>query len=229
MQRYHWENTLNARDLGYTPTAAGKYIKFQRFIRSDAPCKITDEVKDFLAEKNIRTVIDLRNENIMKISPNAFENDRRFSVFHFPLLICSKPPKSEKDVVENYYKMLENKEAISQIFYTMAHSEGGVLFHCQEGKDRTGIISALLLLLGGVEDIDIIADYEISNAYLYEMIKTAKTIPGGVSDFLLYVKPEYMEAVLTYLREKYGVVENYVLKKGVLQIEIEMLKRKLLE
>lgn len=51
MQRYHWENTLNARDLGYTPTAAGKYIKFQRFIRSDAPCKITDEVKDFFGGK----------------------------------------------------------------------------------------------------------------------------------------------------------------------------------
>ncbi|WP_408629652.1 tyrosine-protein phosphatase [Acetatifactor aquisgranensis] len=44
----------------------------------------------------------------------------------------------------SYY---ENDEAIFQIFHTMADSEGGTLFHCQEGKDRTGVISALLLLL----------------------------------------------------------------------------------
>lgn len=54
MQRYNWENTFNTRDLGYTPTTTSKYIKFQRFIRSDAPCKIKDEVKDFLLEKMLR-------------------------------------------------------------------------------------------------------------------------------------------------------------------------------
>ncbi|MCD7835164.1 MAG: tyrosine-protein phosphatase [Lachnospiraceae bacterium] len=104
------------------------------------------------------TIIDLRNENIVKISPNAFENDN----------------------------------AIFNIFHTMANSEGGILFHCQEGKDRTGVISALLMLLGNVADVDIIADYEISNAYLYEMTKVAKTIPNAVPDYLLYIKSEYM-------------------------------------
>ena len=84
MQRYNWENTLNARDLGLTPTTVGKYIKFQRFIRSDAPCKIKDNVKDFLVEKDIRTIIDLRNENIIKINPNAFEEDIRFTTYNFP-------------------------------------------------------------------------------------------------------------------------------------------------
>ena len=229
MQRYNWENTLNARDLGFTPTTSGKYIKFQRFIRSDAPCKIKDHVKDFLVEKDIRTIIDLRNENIIKINPNAFEEDIRFTTYHFPLSINPKPPKSEEDVIENYYRMIENDESIFHVFHTMAHAPGGILFHCQEGKDRTGVISALLLLLGEVADIDIIADYEISNAYLYEMTKIAKTIPQGIPDFLLSIKPEYMEAVLLYLREKYATIENYLLKKGILQTEIDMLKRKLLE
>lgn len=125
--------------------------------------------------------------------------------------------------------MIENDESIFHIFHTMANATGGILFHCQEGKDRTGVISALLLLLGDVADIDIIADYEISNAYLYEMTKIAKTIPQGIPDFLLYIKSEYMEAILLYLREKYATIENYLLKKGILQNEIDMLKRKLLE
>lgn len=229
MQRYNWENTFNARDLGYTPTITGNYIKYLKFIRSDAPCKISDDIKDFLAEKNIKTIIDLRNKNIVKISPNAFADDKRFLTYNFPLSVNPKVPKSEEDVIENYYRMLENDKAIFDIFHTMANSEGGILFHCQEGKDRTGVISALLLLLGDVADIDVIADYEISNAYLYEITKVAKTIPNGIPDYLLYIKSEYMEAILTYLREKYGGIENYLLKKGVSQIEIEKLKSKLLK
>ena len=229
MQRYNWENTFNSRDLGYTPTATGRYIKFQRFICSDAPCKIKNNVKDFLVDKNVKTVIDLRSENIVKINPNAFAEDVRFSTYNFPLSVNPKVPKSEEDVIENYYRMLENDEAIFQIFHTMAVSEGGIFFHCQEGKDRTGVISALLLLLGNVADIDIIADYEISNAYLYQMTQIAKNVPGGIPDFLLYIKAEYMDAVLSYLRDKYGAIEDYLLKKGILKTEIEMLKRKLLE
>lgn len=229
MQRYNWENTFNSRDLGYTPTATGRYIKFQRFIRSDAPCKIKNNVKDFLVDKNVKTVINLRSENIVKINPNAFAEDVRFSTYNFPLSVNPKVPKSEEDVIENYYRMLENDEAIFQIFHTMAVSEGGIFFHCQEGKDRTGVISALLLLLGNVADIDIIADYEISNAYLYQMTQIAKNVPGGIPDFLLYIKAEYMDAVLSYLRDKYGAIEDYLLKKGILKTEIEMLKRKLLE
>ena len=53
MQRYDWIHTFNVRDLGYTPTMNGKYIKPQRFIRSDAPHTIDDAVKEFLIEHNI--------------------------------------------------------------------------------------------------------------------------------------------------------------------------------
>lgn len=48
MQRYNWENTFNTRDLGHTPTMGGGYIKPQRFIRSDAPHTVSDDVTEFL-------------------------------------------------------------------------------------------------------------------------------------------------------------------------------------
>ena len=229
MKRYVWENTFNTRDLGHTPTAAGDYIKCLSFIRSDAPCKITDEAKDFLLRNNIRTVIDLRGEKTSKAKPNAFTGDARFMAHNFPLSVNPKVPKSEEIFIENYYGMLENDDAICNIFHTMADAEGGVLFHCQAGKDRTGMIAALLLLLGGVADIDIIADYAISNAYLHEMAKAVKAIPKRIPDYLIYVRPEYMEAVLAYLRGKYGNIENYLLKKGILQVEIGKLKGKLMD
>ena len=83
-----------------------------------------------------------------------------------------------------------------------------------------------MLLLAGASDIDIYADYEISNVYLYEMVKTAKTI---LPDYLLYVKPEYMENILRYLRNKYETVEDYLLSKGISKTEIYKLKSKLLD
>lgn len=226
MQRYNWNNTFNTRDLGHTPTTNGKYIMPQRFIRSDAPHIISDDVKEFLIKNNIKTIIDLRNEKIANTNPNAFVADSRFLRYNFPLSINVKTANSENDIIENYYHMIENDTAIANIFGAMANSTGGILFHCQEGKDRTGIIAALLLLLAGVSDIDIYADYEISNVYLYEMIKTAK---GILPDYLLYVKPEYMENVLTYLRDKYETVEKFLLLKGLSETEIYKLKSKLLD
>ena len=226
MQRYNWFNTFNTRDLGYTPTMNGEYVKPQRLIRSDAPLTVSDDVKEFLIKHNIKTVIDLRSEKIANISPNAFVADSRFSCYNYPLSINAKAPNSENDVIENYYCMIENDKAIANIFGTIANATGGVLFHCQEGKDRTGIISGMLLLLAEVADIDIYADYEISNVYLYEMIKTAKTI---LPDYLLYLKPEYMENILVYLRGKYETIENYLLSKGISKTEIHKLKSKLLD
>lgn len=226
MQRYNWGNTVNTRDLGHTPTINGKYIKPQRFIRSDAPQTVSDDVKEFLIKHNIKSVIDLRNEKIASMSPNAFVSDSRFFCYNYPLSVNVKAPNSENDVIENYYCMIENDTAIANIFGTMANSVGGILFHCQEGKDRTGMVSGLLLLLAGASDIDIYADYEVSNVYLYDMIKTAKTI---LPDYLLYLKPEYMEDILKYLREKYVTVENYLQSKGISKTEIYKLKSKLLD
>ena len=59
-----------------------------------------------------------------------------------------------------------------------------------------------------------------------EMVKTAKTI---LPDYLLYVKPEYMENILRYLRNKYETVEDYLLSKGISKTEIYKLKSKLLD
>lgn len=226
MQRYNWANTFNARDLGYTPTMNGKNIKPLKFIRSDAPNNVSYDVKEFLIKNNITTIIDLRNEKIADISPNTFVSDSRFSCYNYPLSINPKAPTSENDIIDNYYHMIENDTAIVNIFRTMANSDSGVLFHCQEGKDRTGVISALLLLLAEVPDIDIYADYEISNVYLYEMIKSAKAV---LPDYLLYIKSEYMEKILKYLRGKYKTVENYLKLKGLSEIEIHKLKCRLLD
>lgn len=226
IQRYNWPNTFNTRDLGYTQTMDGNCVKPLRFLRSDAPRTVSEEIKSFLLQNNIRTVIDLRSKKIAGADPSGFTSDSRFSCWNFPLATSSGPAASEDDIIESYRRMLENDAAIAGIFGTMANAEGGVLFHCQDGKDRTGIVAALFLLLAGVPDIDIFADYEISNVYFYEMIKTARAV---LPEHLLYVRAGYMESVLKYLRGKYKTIENYLLAKGIAETEIKKLKGKLLD
>lgn len=123
MQRYNWTGTYNTRDIGNTPTVKGEIVQYGRFIRSDAPCKISDETKTFLDKENFKTIIDLRNKNVVSKNPNAFEKDSRFSCFNFPLSVNLEVTYSEDDVIKNYYDMLENQQAIKNIFHTMANSK----------------------------------------------------------------------------------------------------------
>ena len=53
----------------------------------------------------------------------------------------------------------------------IANTDGGVIFHCTAGKDRTGIVAALMLLLAGVVEEDIMADYMTTYAYIYKGIR----------------------------------------------------------
>ena len=65
------------------------------------------------------------------------------------------------------------KKSMAQVFHAIAAApEGAVLFHCALGKDRTGIVAAMLLSLAEVDRLDIIADYQISNTYLQPMFRT---------------------------------------------------------
>ena len=54
---------------------------------------------------------------------------------------------------------------IKGVFKTIVNAPGGVLFHCTAGKDRTGVVSAILLTLVGVSDEDIVYDYAISREF----------------------------------------------------------------
>lgn len=64
---------------------------------------------------------------------------------------------------------LKNQRRIQEIFKILANAEGGVLFHCTAGKDRTGVIAALLLGICEVSENDIIANYEVTNTYIQDV------------------------------------------------------------
>lgn len=128
--------------------------------------------------------------------------------------------------------LTEHKENMAQVFHAIAAApEGAVLFHCALGKDRTGIVAAMLLSLAEVDRLDIIADYQISNTYLQPMFRTMVEDGNDIFDEEknphLKSDPETMEKFCTYLDETCGGTRAYLESIGVTSEEIDAIIRKL--
>ena len=93
---------------------------------------------------------------------------------------------------EFYINLVEYKEMVARLFrFILEHVDGCVLFHCQAGKDRTGILAMLLLGICDVSKEDIIANYQVSHTYLKDHVELR--IHDGLEE-LEYSRPEWIEA-----------------------------------
>ncbi len=225
------EGTLNTRDLGGYPTKDNKVTKFHVFIRSDRLTDITDKDSKFLKNYGITDIIDLRGNTAIQSTFVSDDNiNKKYFKFHYiPLstLEYEQYANAEKDK-ENfnhgvgYTYVLENKSRIKEVFDILAESEGGVLFHCTAGKDRTGIISALILGLCDAYIKDIIANYEVSNTYLEDTDVIEK-----YSENLKKSSPEFIITFIENLLKKYDSFEDYILSCNVSKENIEKIRKKL--
>ena len=224
------EGTLNTRDLGGYPTKDNKVTKFHVFIRSDRLTDITDKDSKFLKNYGITDIIDLRGNTAIQFTFVSDDNiNKKYFKFHYiPLstLEYEQYANAEKNK-ENfnhgvgYTYVLENKSRIKEVFDILAESDGGVLFHCTAGKDRTGIISALILGLCDAYIKDIIANYEVSNTYLEDT-----DIVEKYSENLKKSSPEFIITFIENLLKKYDSFEDYILSCNVSKENIEKIKKK---
>lgn len=224
------EGTLNTRDLGGYPTKDNTVTKFHVFIRSDRLTDITDKDSKFLKNYGITDIIDLRGNTAIQSTFVSDDNiNKKYFKFHYiPLstLEYEQYANAEKDK-ENfnhgvgYTYVLENKSRIKEVFDILAESEGGVLFHCTAGKDRTGIISALILGLCDAYIKDIIANYEVSNTYLEDT-----DIVEKYSENLKKSSPEFIITFIENLLKKYDSFEDYILSCNVSKENIEKIRKK---
>ena len=97
------------------------------------------------------------------------------------------------------------------------------------GKDRTGCIAALLLALAGVDRLDILADYQVSELYIRPVIRWMRETRADLPAYVGSSKPEYLEDCLDRLEETYGSVAGYLRAIGLTETTLGKLKDKLLE
>lgn len=180
-KRIPLEHLKNCRDLGGYGCMDGKMVRFHRLYRSEAPVGLTLQEWSVIEEMKVRTIIDLRSESEQNFAPYIVpEGIERIS---YPLLHeeghPSQAPEDKsiakmaasafgKSLEDGYQKMIESQPSVMVSLLELIEAKlkkGAILYHCTAGKDRTGVLSAILYLLCGTADADIIADYQVSATY----------------------------------------------------------------
>ena len=225
----------NVRDLGGYPTEDGKTTKYKAFLRGDSLHGLTKEDEEYLDGYGVRLVIDVRGNNEAFLHPDHIDK-KRIKRLHVPLLdhIQSEAMlgKLPDDMGGMYIGLVENsKDGLKEIFANMAGEEGVTLYHCTAGKDRTGIITLLVLKLAGVADDAVLADYAVSETYMKDMFEKQRRMveKAGVNvpDYVFRSKPEYMQKLMEHIAGKYGAAEGYLEAIGLSGGEIGRLKGKI--
>ncbi len=224
-KRLPFSKTENCRDLGGYATEDG-VTKFGVFFRSACPHAFDQSDCDLFRQMNVGSVVDLRggsNADETLCVPN-FDG----VVMHKIALNDGTVPRFAEQVPQSYLDMLDNTQCIRQIFHVFATEKRATLFHCFAGKDRTGVVAALLLGAVGVSDVDIVADYCLT--YPYFLPRLRQDFSRTDAEKYVFVPiPEHMENFLKLLREKYGSVWNYLLFSGVTQEELQAIKLKFVQ
>lgn len=214
LRRIPLGNMYNLRDLGGY-SAARRITAFERFLRGDVPAQLTEADLDWLRVRGITTVIDLRSGGEIERNPDQLATTPGFCYHNIPLVGVDHLPELEEDMGLAYFMGLDRKESIRATFEVIGQATGGVLYHCAAGKDRTGLLSALLLSLADVDRMDILADYEVSETYLWELVTHLRRAKPELPAFWGCSKREYMADCLRRLNEKYGSAPDYLKAIGL--------------
>lgn len=225
MRRILLKGTKNMRDLGGYSIDLKNTTKFNAFIRSDNIVEVDNEEINYLRELGITTVIDFRKKEEIERKPNVLS--KYFDYYNINLL-GDKAPENEHDVAIGYINIISNIETMHEVFAIMSFIDGGIIYNCTAGKDRTGVVSMLLLMLAGVNETDIISDYIVSYNNIKEMVRKIHFDNPDLPAFLGTSKLECMEETLNLFKEKFGTIDNYFDYIGISVEQRNIIKTKLI-
>jgi protein tyrosine/serine phosphatase len=238
-RRLDWEGCLNARDLGGYATAGGRETRWGAVVRSDSPAALTGAGRAALAAYGVRAIVDLRLPAELADDPNPFAEPGDHGIAYTNVSFidpAAAPPDAVTTMAEDYLQMLDRyRPGVAEAMSAVAGApDGAVVVHCAAGKDRTGLISALLLGLVGVPAETIAADYAMTAELLRprEQAWLAACPPEERAEREAVVAryaptAEVMLAVLAGLDERHGGVEAYLLEAGVPGDDLDRLRDRL--
>ena len=238
-----WDACLNVRDFGGLPAQDGRRIRPGALVRSETTALLTSYGVQAALDYGIRTVIDLRFPQELDLTPSPFASlSPSVQYLNLPLdtdqdLLWPGPPTPAEAMRDLYCRLLEtNHHWVTSTLRAMTLARpGGVLFNCHAGKDRTGVIAAVVLALLGAPDGEIAADYAVTYPRLEQRRLDLIAEPGRTPDDRAFLEvitsalPETMRLTLGYLRRQYGGVEGYLRAAGFTPEEQESLRDRLLE
>lgn len=242
-----WNGCLNVRDLGGLPTGEGGETRRGAVVRADSVRQLSDEGWRALVDHGVRLVVDLRGDHEREEDPPA---ELPVEVLHVPFMEASEAEWEEiaeeleaaaaaaPDVAtatrDAYLIFLARfKDNVAASLRAVAQAPaGGVVIHCVGGKDRTGLLTAFLLHLAGVDEKTIAEDYALSEDRLRERHEAWFEAAESEEELerlrrIAQTPPESMLGVFAELRRRYGGVEQYLREAGVSDEELELVRARL--
>ncbi|WP_214321507.1 tyrosine-protein phosphatase [Nonomuraea sediminis] len=213
-----FERLHNFRDLGGYPTADGRRVRLGRLYRSDSLGKLGGADWDRFLELGIGTVIDLRY---------PWEVDRwgrvpdgpeyhNLSIEHRPYDQAALGPEVDPVdyLAERFAEVTADGVAeIRQALEVIAAADEPVVFHCASGKDRTGIVAALVLSLLGVEEDTVVEDFALTGLATDRLVADWRAAHDGRSPRWPAYGTAPADLMRRFLRDL-GPVEDYAKRLG---------------
>lgn len=234
-----WDACLNVRDLGGLTTTDGRRVRRGALIRSDQLCRLSERGRADLLAHGVRTVIDLRTPAEAEKDPDPLWHEHGVDYVLVPQQdgkLWQDPQWIARTRAQRDAMALDRRaEHIAAMAPAVANAApGGVLIHCLAGKDRTGIAVALLLGLAGVDELQIAADYALSEASL--AAERSAALAAALDDEArARVERGYessaktMLATLAHLRMRHGGAEAYLTRAGLSAADMQRIRQRLLE
>jgi len=231
--RIPMEGCLNFRDLGNYTCAGGQTTRTGKFYRADSLAKLSDNDITAIAALGVSCVLDLRFAYEAEEGVNRLRE--RGGFLYKNISVAEKAQENPLDFPDTneefYINILQKSGAeVAEVFrFFLANRNKSFVFHCTAGKDRTGVIAALLLDLAGVSREEIIADYALTHGYMWDSlmaIKTAIEAKYGTTlkESMFAAQPKSMEAFLEELYKTYGGAAAYLSAQGLTNAEIDTLR-----
>ncbi|MCU0538814.1 MAG: tyrosine-protein phosphatase [Desulfobacterales bacterium] len=246
------EGCPNLRDLGGYETVEGRHVRWGLVYRSSNLSRLTEKGIGQIQRLGIQRIYDFRTSAEALKLPSRFPASPAAATVALPIQHGEFEPTSvfdrikrgdfdwisEEFMLQGY---IESIERFPQVWQRLFHDllEPGnrpLLFHCTGGKDRTGVAAALILLALGVPVATVVADYGLSDGYNAEVRQAIydHLTPFGVDVARVapyFTAPESrLRSLLTYLRDRYGTANDYLVRRaGVSRETIAGLREALLE
>ncbi|AZA84974.1 protein-tyrosine-phosphatase [Chryseobacterium lactis] len=226
----------NFRTVGNIKNTEGKVLKDSVLYRSGHLHKLKKKSFNTLEKMGIKEVIDLRNSKEIAQKPDELPKEivyKNYSAFEDEgdqldqakkLVLKGKVNGSDADKrMINFYReyVTEKPETIKRIITEILESKEPILYHCTAGKDRTGIITALILSILKFDKQTIYNEYLLSNNYRKDLVQKRLHLANNlhflypkmdvqVLEKLSWVEKRYLDAAFEEVNKKYGSMDAYI-------------------
>lgn len=236
----------NVRDLGGLPVTGGGTTRFGVVFRSSTLQQATPEDLSHLVDDlHLRTVIDLRLPDEVEREGYGLISEAPVEIANLPIRKSPQsslaardlvPDKSRVDLTDLYGQLLAGSgdHIVAAVRLIITPSARSVLFHCAAGKDRTGVLAAVLLDAVGVPAEEIATDYILTNERMQKVRDRLNALPSyeglpAANTGILAITPEVMLGFLENLHADHGGAAKWLLANGLTSEELDALHTALVD